>query len=130
MTQEESVAINKKWDKILGEHYWMEFLPDELSAEVRADIDWIYGEAYDASIQYLESACKRIKVSEFFEGDEFQDYCVDAGDELRWDKIRAFGVEELLNGLEGWVKGGYDYQDDYQDYHQRIRELKPMMLNC
>ena len=133
MTQEQSEAMNKKWDKILGDEDFSGDLTKKQNQEGRADINWIYRAVYAEVIYYLKLDHDKVKsppkVSEFFEGEEFKDYCYDKGDELMLDKIGALGISDVLFRLEQWVDGGYPDEDEYQYYHQMIRELKPKMQN-
>jgi hypothetical protein len=133
MKKEESDDINKKWNEILGAEDFYGDLTDELNQEGRADINWIYRKAYDEVIYFLELDHSKVyiapKVSDFWEEPDYEDYCYDKGDELLEGKLSAFGILDVLYNLKQFVKNGEQDEDDYQDYHQSIRELKPKMQN-
>lgn len=130
MTQEESEAINKKWDTIWADEDYEDEngkLKTGIFEMAKADIDWIYNEAYKASIFYLKTESEQVEYDDFFNDNFDVDYIYDKGDEMALDCINSFGVERVLHYLESDVGNGFG--GNYEDYHQSIRELKPKMQN-
>ena len=127
MTKEESDDINAHWRPILGEFDEVGGFSDEQNQDAIDEINWIYKKAYDAGVKWIEQESDRVKVSEYFEGPDYENYCVDAGDEMFKGMINGFGVEDVLYWLKESVIGRDQGQVEYSEYHQRIMNLKPLM---